>query len=184
MYKSVHYDKNCASCYQHLAYVHKCVYVYVFVTVCVCVMHGQLQSPRCNSRALTLSFKLLDHLRHEVVVVGLSPLLQGHSQSLVQPVKLYTEMHRQTHAQIEKKADTYVRIVYTLNRPWPAEGWSLYSVPLILHCLRVGVECTPWQCTGRVCVLEAVPSIRTSPHQYLVNLLQNSICSMHYTGHG
>ena len=42
MYKSVHYDKNCASCYQHLAYVHKCVYVYVFVSVsvCVCVMHG------------------------------------------------------------------------------------------------------------------------------------------------
>ena len=120
---------------------------------------------------LTLSFKLLDHLRHEVVVVGLSPLLQAHSQSLVQPVKLYTEMHRQKHAQIVKKADTY------------AEGRYLYSVPT--HTTLANGWCGVYTlAVYRMVVCFGGSAINKSPHPYLVNLLQNPIRDMHHTGHG
>ena len=173
VYKCPLLYKNCAASYQHLACVRVCC-----VCECACVCNALLQAHSTASyshhgtiRALTLSFKLLHHLRHEAVVVGLSPLLEGHSQSLVQPVKLCTTMFTQTHTQMKKKADTVytnINTKSTVASRRAVPGFSTHSY--ILHCLRVGwrgvyalpLSYTPCQRTERACVLEEVSSIH--PH--------------------
>ena len=72
----------------------------VFVSVVNPLLQGLIAQSAVHHVSLcslTLSLELLHHLRHQLVVERLPPLLDGRPQDLVQPVKLYTQKH--THTQ-------------------------------------------------------------------------------------